>query len=37
MERPTKAISTRLYPEGISCPIGVKVGTNWGNMSGVKI
>lgn len=30
MERPTRHISTGLYPEGISCPVGVKLGKNWG-------
>lgn len=37
MELPTKHISTRLFPDGVSCPVGIKLGKNWGSMKEIKL
>jgi hypothetical protein len=37
MESPTRHISTKLYPNGISCPVGVKIGKNWRDMEKYKV
>lgn len=42
MEAPARHIITKRFPEGISCPVGAKIGKNWGafdkdiNLGGMK-